>query len=179
MRLVGLDFETANTRSGSICAAGIAVIQDGMVMEKREWLVRPHSALDWMVPTLTKIHGINFFDLRRSPEFPEIWPVMKKLIRAGDCVAIHAPSDLRHLSAVLGLYHLSAFSFDYVCWLEICQSLYPKTRPDSLNETAKRFDFEFQHRDALENAIACAVIVSRIGIAQKFIKRFESSIRPE
>ena len=37
MKLTGLDFETANSLHGSICSVGCAVLEDGVVTEKREW----------------------------------------------------------------------------------------------------------------------------------------------
>ncbi len=79
MKLVGLNFETANPGRGSICAAGIALLQDGEVVEKREWLIRPHQSVDWMRPAFMEIHKINYFDLRHLSEFYEVWPVMKNL----------------------------------------------------------------------------------------------------
>lgn len=173
MKFVGLDFETANPHSGSICAAGIAVIQDGMVTEKREWLIRPHPSLDWLLPAFTRIHGIGYFDLRQAPEFTEIWTIMKRLILLGDCVVIHnAPFDLRHLSAVMELYSLPSFSFDYACTLAVCRNLFPEMQSHSLNVVAERFHIDFQHHNALEDAIACAKIAFHTGIPQNFIKRY-------
>lgn len=174
MKLVGLDFETANPGSGSICAAGVALLQDGEIIEKREWLIRPHQTLDWMLPAFTEIHKIGYFDLRHSPEFFEVWPVMKNLIENGDCVVIHnAPFDLRHLRAVMNLYHLPTLSFDYLCSLELCRKLFPEMQSHSLDAMAEFFKLEFQHHDALEDAIACASMVSQTGIRENLIKRFE------
>ena len=174
MKLVGLDFETANPRNGSICAAGITIMQNGEIIEKREWLIRPHRTLDWMLPAFTEIHGIGYYDLRRSPEFFEIWPAIKNLIERGECVVIHnAAFDLRHLHAVMDIYHMPPFSFDYICSLAVCRNLFPEMNSHSLDVMAKHFNIEFQHHDALEDAIACATIVSQIGIQLNLIKRFE------
>ena len=49
MKLCGLDFETANNCSGSICAIGAALLEDGVVLERREYLVKPHKSLDYIV----------------------------------------------------------------------------------------------------------------------------------
>lgn len=48
MILAGLDFETANGNAGSICAAGCAVLEDGIPIERKRWLIRPHCSMDWM-----------------------------------------------------------------------------------------------------------------------------------
>ena len=178
MKLVGLDFETANPGSGSICAAGIALMESGIIQEKREWLIRPHHSVDWMLSAFTKLHGIGYFDLRGALEFPEIWSVMKNLISQGDCIVIHnAMFDLRHLHAVLTLYSLPSCSFDYVCSLAVCRSLFPEMLSHSLDTMAAHFNIEFRRHDAQEDAIACATIISQIGIPQNFIKRFEYHYR--
>ena len=43
MKLCGLDFETANSSKGSICAAGAALVENGTVLECREYLVKPQE----------------------------------------------------------------------------------------------------------------------------------------
>ena len=35
MKLCGIEFETANSSSGSICAAGAALLEDGVALERR------------------------------------------------------------------------------------------------------------------------------------------------
>lgn len=77
MRITGLDFETANRCSGSICSIGVAETEDGILTEKREWLIRPHKSMDYMNSHFTAIHGIGYYDLRECPEFPEVWPVLR------------------------------------------------------------------------------------------------------
>lgn len=66
MKLAGLDFETANCKSGSICAAGCAVLEDGIVVDRREWLVCPHKGYRWMRSDFTDIHGLSLGCVRLS-----------------------------------------------------------------------------------------------------------------
>ena len=97
MKLCGLDFETANSCSGSICAVGAALLEDGIVLERLEYLVKPHKSVDYMSKFCRDVHGISYDDLRKSPKFPEIWHNVKNLLLSADCVVIHnAPFDLRH-----------------------------------------------------------------------------------
>ena len=72
MKLAGLDFERANRKNGSICAAGCALLTDGVVTEGREWLIHPHRGYRWMLREFTEIHGLNYWDVKDSPEFPEV-----------------------------------------------------------------------------------------------------------
>ena len=107
MKLTGLDFETANGKNGSICAAGCAVLENGVVTERHEWLIYPHEGYRWMRPDFTDIHGIHYWDVCKCQELPAVWPEMQRMLLAADCVVIHnAPFDLRHLRSVLELYEL-------------------------------------------------------------------------
>ena len=47
MTITSLDFETANHSRVSICAAGIAVFEDGDLTEAPYWLVRPPKGHGW------------------------------------------------------------------------------------------------------------------------------------
>ena len=114
MKLAGLDFETANDKNGSICAAGCAVLDNGVLTERKEWLVYPHIGYRWMCPDFTKIHGISYWDVCDCSEFDHIWPELQRMLLSADCVVIHyAPFDLRHLRSVLSLYELPPVEFDY------------------------------------------------------------------
>ena len=179
MNLTGLDFETANYSRGSICSVGCAVLEDGIVTEKREWLVRPHKSLDYVSSVCYNVHGIGYYDLRHAPEFPEIWPVLGGMLQRAEHVVIHnAPFDLGHLRAALTLYHLPTIRFPYVCSLAVSRRKHPELTSHSLGAMASFFEHEFQHHDALEDAIACAEIVHRLGIPENFINRFEYGPAP-
>ena len=174
MKLCGLDFETANSCNGSICSVGVAIVENGEVLVRKEYLIKPHKSLDWMSKFCRDIHGISYEDLRESPEFSEIWQSVKTMLRTADCVVIHnAPFDLRHLQNILSLYHLPSVSFDYVCSLQLCRHHFPEAHSHSLNCMAERFGITFQHHDALEDAETCAKIASQLEIPENFICRFE------
>ena len=176
MKLVGLDFETANPNSGSICAVGAALLEDGKLTKTCEWLVRPHASVDWMLPKFTEIHGIEYLELRESPEFPEIWDSLKGVLLSGECVIAHnAQFDLRHLKCALKLYSLPAIAFPYACSLEISRDHLPDLPSHTLDSVAAHFGFTFKHHDALDDAIACARIVANTGLQKKFIRKFEFS----
>ena len=174
MKLCGLDFETANSCNGSICSVGVAIVENGEVLERKEYLIKPHKSLDWMSKFCRDIHGIAYEDLRESPEFSEVWKSVKQLLISADCVVIHnAPFDLRHLHNILSLYHLPSVSFDYVCSLQLCRHHFPDAHSHSLNCMADMFGITFQHHDALEDAETCAKIASQLEIPENFICRFE------
>ncbi len=174
MRITGLDFETANWCSGSICSIGVAEMENGILSEKREWLIRPHKSMDYMNPHFTAIHGIGYYDLRECPEFPEVWPVLRDLLLRSDCVTIHnARFDLHHLKAVLMLYQMPRISFQYLCTLELSRKKLPALASHSLDAVATAIHFPFQHHDALEDAIACVRIANSLEMDQKLIHQFD------
>ncbi len=176
MKLCGLYFETANSCCGSICAAGAALLENGTVIERREYLVKPHRSMDYINKFFRDIHGIAYEDLRESPEFPEIWQSVKQLIISADCVVIHnAKFDLRHLRKVLELYRLPAFSFNCLCSAKLCRHHFPELPRHGLADMAEHFGITFQHHDALEDAETCAKIASQLEIPENFIRRFEYS----
>lgn len=176
MKLAGLDFERANRKNGSICAAGCALLTDGVVTEGREWLIHPHRGYRWMLPEFTEIHGLNYWDVKDSPEFPEVWPELRQMLFAADCVIIHyAPFDLGQLRCVLALYELPAVEFDYADSVCICRKLFPELKSHALDSMAEHFGIRFQHHNALEDAMTCASIIAKTGIPDGFIQRFSTT----
>ena len=168
MRLAGLDFETANGCTGSICAAGCGILHDGEPGETREWLVRPHPTLDRMDPFCFRVHGISSDDLLNADEFPAIWPELRDMLLSADYVVIHnAPFDLGHLRAVLALYGLPPVRFPYVCSLAASRRALPELASHSLDCVAAYFDIRFRHHNALEDALACAKVLHEIGLTAR------------
>ena len=47
MNFASIDFETANTSRVSICAAGLAVFENGVLTESLYWLVKPPKGHGW------------------------------------------------------------------------------------------------------------------------------------
>jgi len=176
MRLAGLDFETANGKDGSICAAGCAILDDGLVTAGKEWLVCPHKGYRWMRPDFTEIHGLSYWDVCNCAEFACIWPELRQMLLSADCVVIHnAQFDLRQLRSVLSLYELPPVEFDYADSLAISRRLFPDMASHKLDVMAERFGIVFRHHDALEDAAACASIVARTGIPEGFTLHFSTA----
>jgi len=167
MKLIGLDFETANGKSGSICSVGLACVEAGGVVETRHWLVKPHTSMTWMSPFCSEVHGLTWKDIKDAPEFHQIWPAMRDFILQGDCVVIHnATFDLRHLRAALALYGLPAIQFPYVCSLRTSRKVLTSLASHKLDAVARHLGFTFKHHDALEDARTCAQIIAQIGIPE-------------
>ncbi len=172
--LIGLDFETANFNSGSICSVGIACLNaDGTLAAGMNCLVRPHRSMDWVSWRFFQIHGIGDADLRDAPEFPDIWDEFCALVGCGGCVVIHnAPFDLGQLRSVMKLYGLSSLEFEYVCSLSVSRKCFPELTSHSLSNMADYFGIRFNHHEAFDDARTCAEIVRRTGIPPGALRRF-------
>ena len=158
MKLAGLDFETANGKLGSICAAGCAILDNGVVAQRREWLVCPHKGYRWMRQDFTAIHGLSYWDVCGCAEFVDIWPELRQMLLSADYVVIHnAPFDLGHLRSVLALYGQPPVAFDYVDSLLVSRRLFPEMPSHALD------------------AMACAGIVARTGIPAGAVRHFSTA----
>src|SRR6266496_4365679 len=72
MNLVSIDFETANHSRISICAAGIAVFENGILVESLHWLVRPPKGHGRFRKDFIECHGLTPLDVLTAHEFPPI-----------------------------------------------------------------------------------------------------------
>ena len=69
MKLVAVDFETANEKRASPCAAGLAWIENNRVVDVEEHLIRP-PGMRFRGFNIS-IHGIRPEDVEDAPEFPD------------------------------------------------------------------------------------------------------------
>jgi len=158
MNFTAIDFETANEMMSSPCALGLAVVEGGLVVERRSWLIRPKelriSAFN------TRIHGISVDDVRNEPEFSDLWFLIRGYLDGRDVIAHNAPFDMGVLDSTLRLYDIPFPVFDYSCTVAISRQVWPRPEVENhkLNTMAGHLDVEFKHHDASEDAYASAII---------------------
>jgi len=93
--ITSIDFETANRSRASICAAGIAVFENGTLTESLHWLVRPPKGHGWFLPEFTEnCHGLTRFDVQDAPDFSAIAPELLARLTRADIVIAHKASYL-------------------------------------------------------------------------------------
>lgn len=153
LSFVALDVETANNNQSSICQIGYVIVKEGQIVEEKCYLIQPpgneydarHSC----------IHGIDAYQTRHQPYFPEVWNQIKTDLT--DClVVIHNASfDLNVINATLDYYGISK---PYFC----CECTYKKTGLN-LKSLAESLQIEMnKHHDALSDARTCALAFIRI-----------------
>src|SRR5580692_737851 len=101
MNFTSIDFETANHSRVSICAAGVAVFEDGTLTEAPYWLVRPPRRHGWFQELYIECHGLTHLDVLDASEFPAIAPELLARLNRSDLVIAHnAAFDMDHLRKI-------------------------------------------------------------------------------
>ncbi len=160
MNFVSLDFETANHSRVSICAAGMAVFEDGKLTETPYWLVRPPKGHGWFREDFIEIHDLTHLDVLDAPEFPAIAPeFLARLTRADIVIAHNATFDIGHLRATLNHFGLPRPEFDYVCTCQLARRVWPELPSHSLNALAAHIGHQFNHHHAQADAEAAGRVL--------------------
>jgi len=161
MNITAIDFETANYSDVSICAVGLAVFQDGQLTESPYWLVRPPKGFGWFREDFTKdCHGLTWFDVQNSPEFPAIAPqVIERLMAADIVVAHNAEFDMRKFRATLEHFAIAAPAFDYLCTLAVAREAWPGLSRHTLDSVTAHIGHQFKHHHAGQDAEAAGRVI--------------------
>ena len=154
MNIACIDFETANDRRTSMCAASVAVFENGELVESPYWLVKPPKGHGWFNPEWTRdIHGLSWFDVQDAPEFSAIAPAfLAHLAKADVVVAHHAAFDMDVLKQTLAHFNLPCPNFEYLCTCRLARRVWPDLPNHKLNTLAAHIGHEFQHHHAQADA---------------------------
>jgi DNA polymerase-3 subunit epsilon len=160
MNITSIDFETANHADTSICAAGMAIFENGELAEAPYWLVRPPKGRGWFREDFIECHGLTWFDVRHAPEFSAIAPgILDRLTRADIVIAHNAPFDMRKLRGTLQHFGLSCPEFDYLCTLSVSRQVWPELPGHGLGALAAHIGHEFHHHNAQADAEAAGRVL--------------------
>jgi len=160
MNFASIDFETANYSRVSICAAGIAVFEDGTLTEAPYWLVRPPKGKGWFREDFTEIHGLTRYDVQDAPEFSAIAPeFLERLARADFVIAHVAQFDIGALRATLDHFGLRSPAFDYFCTCRVAERIWPDLPDHKLGTLAAHIGHKFHHHHAQSDAEAAGRVL--------------------
>ncbi len=163
MNFISLDFETANQSRVSICAAGLAVFEDGELAESPYWLVRPPKGHGWFRDDFIECHGLTHLDVLDAPEFPAIAPeFLARLTRADLVIAHNAKFDIGHLRATLNYFGLACPAFDYLCTCNLARRVWPELPNHRLSTLAAHIGHQFNHHQAQADAEAAGRVLLAI-----------------
>jgi len=155
MKFTAIDFETANSDRGSVCAVGLVMVENGQVAGQLRQLIRPDPC--YFDPFNVSIHGISEADVADAPTFPQFWPNLWPKV-SGPLVAHNASFDMSVLRHVLDRSGIPYPDTDYFCTRVISKLAWPQHPTYALDHIAKVLGIAFHHHDAEEDAQACALI---------------------
>ena len=158
LAFTAIDFEIANLRQRhSACSVGLAVVKDGEVAARHQWLIRPPEDVAFDEYCI-QIHGITPDMVCDKPTFDELWPQVLSCLK-GPLVAHNASFDMSVLRYALDRYDLCYPEFDYFCSRNLAREQWPGLISYSLDMVAHHLGIEFTHHQAVEDAYASALVV--------------------
>ena len=159
MRITCIDFETANPFWGSVCAVGLAVIEEGRVIYSLNRLVKPKAGYDEFNRDNIRVHGITAEKVREAPGFDALYPEIKGFIEGGVVAAHNTSFDVPALQDVLTLYNIPIPGFEYICTCEIARKAWLGLKNYRLKTVGAFLGHKFKHHDAGEDALTSALIM--------------------
>lgn len=154
---VAIDFETATADRASACAVALAIVEDGVVVGDRSWLIRPpenrYDAFNSM------LHGIGPDDTENAPGFLEVMSEVIGVIGNRPVLAHYAPFDLGVLRSSYVDAGVPWPALTVGCTVILSRRRWPGLASYSLPLVADFLGLgSFTHHDATADARACADI---------------------
>nr|WP_281719825.1 exonuclease domain-containing protein [Nitrosomonas nitrosa] len=155
MRFTAIDFETANSNRGSICAVGLVTVENGKVESITSEFIQP-------VPLVfhqrnVRLHGISSCDVRDARTFARAWRSLRDRIQ-GPLVAHNAAFDMSAMRLALDQAGIRHPQLEFLCTLTMSKRLDPHFPRHRLDYVARKRGIVFQHHNAADDARACALV---------------------
>ncbi|MBV6646212.1 MAG: 3'-5' exonuclease [Cyclobacteriaceae bacterium] len=146
-----IDFETAQWNPTSICQVGLIRVEDGVITNEIDRLVRPPE--NYYFYKNIEIHKIQPEDTEDAPSFDVVWQEIRHWIIDQTVVAHNAKFDVTCLRSTLSFYNLPQPAFQEKCTRKIYRR--------GLSYLSKKYKISLNHHDALSDAHACAQLYLR------------------
>jgi DNA polymerase-3 subunit epsilon len=154
LKIVAVDFETANEKRGSACSVGLAWIENNRVTRVVERLIRPKEMR--FSSFNIAIHGIRPEHVEDAAEFPEVMDEFADDLSGATMIAHNAAFDFSVWRASLDQYQQTYPEFDYLCSVKMAQKVWPNLPSHKLNVLASFLSLTFKHHNAAQDAEICA-----------------------
>lgn len=166
-RYIAFDVETPNRYNSRMSAIGIAIIEEGQIIQEYYSLVDPEQPFDYFNSVLTGINEETVFD---APAFPEVWEQIEPIMSSGILVAHNASFDIGVLRKCLESYEIEWKPYvKGICTVIMGRSLLPGIS-HKLNDLCDYYGISLNHHQADSDSHACAEI---------FLHYIESGASPE
>ena len=121
MSFTAIDFETANSQRGSVCAVGLARVVNGEIVERASWLIKPPSGIDHFEPRNVGIHGIRAQDVVTARDWETSLASIFRFADGGRFVAYNARFDASVMRAATDATGIDLPQHEFYCALELAQ----------------------------------------------------------
>ncbi len=71
LNFTAIDFETANSNRGSVCAVGLTKVRGGAIVDSTSWLIKPPASVGHFDARNISVHGIEPRDVVRAANWEE------------------------------------------------------------------------------------------------------------
>ena len=156
-RFVAFDVETPNRANDRMSAIGIAVVEDGEIVQSFHTLVNPET---WFDPFNVYLTGITPQTASQAPTFPLVWSMIEGFFSRGVLAAHNAPFDMGVLAKCLKAYELEWKSaVDYLCTCRMARKTLPLLDNHRVDTLCRYFDIPLDHHRAESDSLACAKLL--------------------
>lgn len=156
MKIVAIDFETANETRSSPCSIGLAWIEDGAVARVDHHYIRPWDMR--FAPFNIAFHGIGPDHVRDADEFPAVLERLRDDLDGALVLAHNASFDISVIRRTCEHYDIAPPAFDYMCTVQVARSVWPDLPSHKLNVVGRHLGVSFKHHDAAGDAYACGQV---------------------
>ena len=156
-RYIAFDVETPNSANDRMSAIGVAVVEDGVIVDELSTLVNPETYFNAFNVQLT---GITPELAVQAPTFVELWPVLEPIFNSGLLIAHNAPFDMSVLSKCLRSYGIFwRTNAVYACTCQMGRRCFPELPNHRLNTLCDHLGIELDHHQAGSDSRACAQLM--------------------
>ena len=159
MRILAIDFETANNNPVSACAVGYCLWENGTIAEEGETLIRPYRFYNQFTERHVQIHGITKDMVMNAPNWPTVYDRIRHLFENSFVIAHNASFDINVLKSVSELFNIKLPPFNYVDTVRIARKVHPEFPNYKLNTICDCLNVELNHHNAFSDAKCCMAIV--------------------
>lgn len=156
-RFIAFDVETPNSYNHRMSSIGIAVIEDGRIVDSYSSLIDPETHFDAFNIALT---GITPEMAETAPNFRDLWEEIGPLLQSGVLVAHNAAFDMRVLSRCILHYEIDAPRFlPYLCTVTMGRRCFPNLPNHRLDTLCACRGIKLDHHRADSDSLACASLL--------------------
>lgn len=157
MKIVAIDFETANSYLQSACSLGISIYEEGEILDSFEYYFKPHPRYNYF--TNSHIHGIYEEDVINENEFVFYYEKINEILKDNVVIAHNAGFDINVLNRVCDVYGLDHILFKYLDTVQISRRVYPELYNHKLNTICDYLNIDLCHHNGKSDSFACLMIL--------------------